>query len=122
MKAIHYDVEGDILTVTFAETRSRKHTGIELTENIVLYYEPDTESPLQLVLIGYRAMARASARRALPLTLLNRLPASRRDLMLRLLRRPSVAYFLRLVENGRRARIAGKLGDIFIPEALKAVA
>ena len=31
MKTIHYDVEGDILTVTFAETRSRKHTGIELT-------------------------------------------------------------------------------------------
>ena len=122
MKAIRYDVEGDILTVTFAETSSRQHTGIELTENIVLYYEPDTESPLQLILIGYRAMVKASARRALPLTRLNRLPAARRDLMLRLLRRHPVAYFLRLVENGQRARVAGKLGDIFIPEALKAVA
>jgi len=116
MKAIRYDVEGDILTVTFAETSSRQHTGIELTENIVLYYEPDTESPLQLILIGYRAMVKASARRALPLTRLNRLPAARRDLMLRLLRRRPVAYFLRLVENGYRARVAGKLGDIFLGE------
>jgi len=122
MKAIHYDVEGDILTVTFAETGSRKHTGVELTENIVLYYEPDTESPLQLILIGYRTMAKASARRALPLTRLNRLPAARRDPMLRLLRRRPLAYFLRLVENGHRTRVAGKLGDIFIPEAVKAVA
>ena len=122
MKAIHYDVEGDILTVSFAETGSRNHTGVELTENIVLYYEPDTESPLQLILIGYRAMVRASSSRALPLTRLNRLPAARRDLILRLLRRRPVAYFLRLVENGHRARVAGKLGDIFIPEALKAVA
>lgn len=122
MKAIHYDLEGDILTVTFGKSGSRKNTGVELTDNIVIYYEPETELPLQLILIGYRAMRKASTRRAIPLTGLSRLPDARRDLILRLLRRLPVAYFLRLVENGHRARVAGRLGDIFVPDALRAVA
>jgi len=121
VKAIHYDVEGDILTVTFAETGSRKHTGTELTENIVFYYETEADMPLQLILVGYRAMVKSSARRALPLTRLNQLPAARRNLILRLLRCPPVSYFLRVVESGQGARAAGRLGDIFIPEALQAV-
>ena len=40
MKVIHYDAEGDILSVTFAETGEQLHTGVELTDNIVLYYDP----------------------------------------------------------------------------------
>jgi uncharacterized protein YuzE len=36
MKAIHYDTEGDILSVTFTETGEQPHTGVELVDNIVL--------------------------------------------------------------------------------------
>ena len=49
MKAIHYDAEGDILCVTFAEASDQMHTGIELADNIVLYYNPETGKPLQLI-------------------------------------------------------------------------
>jgi hypothetical protein len=29
MKSIHYDAEGDILSVTFVEAEGQKHTGVE---------------------------------------------------------------------------------------------
>ena len=61
MKAIHYDAEGDILSVTFSESNEQMHTGIELSDNIVLYYNPDTGKPLQLILVSYRALLQASA-------------------------------------------------------------
>jgi hypothetical protein len=56
MKAIHYDAEGDILTVTFSDVTEQKHTGIELSDNLVLYYNPETEQPLQLIVISYQAL------------------------------------------------------------------
>ncbi len=52
MKAIHYDAEGDILSVTFAEAGSEPQTGVELSDNIVLYYNPETAEPLKLIMIS----------------------------------------------------------------------
>lgn len=51
MKAIHYDAEGDILSVTFAEANGRNHTGVELSDNIVLCLDAETGRPYQLVLV-----------------------------------------------------------------------
>jgi hypothetical protein len=48
MKAIYYDAEGDILSVTFAEAGGRKHAGIELSDNIVLYYNPGKRKTAQI--------------------------------------------------------------------------
>lgn len=62
MKSIHYDVEGDILSVTFVEAAGQKHTGIELMDQIVLYYNPDTARPLQLVVLSYQVLLQASRR------------------------------------------------------------
>ena len=53
MRNIYYDVEGDILSVTFVEVEDQ-HTGIELSDNIVLYFNPDTEQPIKLLLLSYR--------------------------------------------------------------------
>ena len=39
MKAIHYDTEGDILSITFSEANGHGHTGVELSDNIVLYLQ-----------------------------------------------------------------------------------
>jgi hypothetical protein len=54
-------VEGDILSVTFSETTGQKQTGIELSDNIILYYNPQTEKPLKLILLNYQALLQASA-------------------------------------------------------------
>ena len=63
MKAIHYDAEGDILSVTFSEAAEQKHKGIELSDNIVLYYDPETEKPLKLILESvYKGEAGANRR------------------------------------------------------------
>ena len=53
MKAIHYDAEGDILTVTFSDGQRHNQQGIELSENIVLYYDPTTKEPIALILLSY---------------------------------------------------------------------
>ena len=78
MKTIHYDAEGDILSVTFAESSHEAHTGIVLADNIVLYYNPETGQPLELILVSYQAMVRASERRPILLDGLARHSAPRR--------------------------------------------
>jgi hypothetical protein len=38
MKELYYDAEGDILTVNFGDA-SKKHAGLEINDNIVLYFD-----------------------------------------------------------------------------------
>jgi hypothetical protein len=66
MKYIHYDAEGDILSVTFAESKGQTHKGVELSDNIVFYYNPETRKPLGLVLLSYRALLQASTLTPIP--------------------------------------------------------
>lgn len=61
MKAIHYDAEGDILSITFSEAKTQTQSGIELSDNIVLYYNPETAEPLELILVSYQAMVHVRA-------------------------------------------------------------
>lgn len=74
MKAIHYDAEGDILSVTFADANEHPQTGVELTDNIVLYYNPETAKPIKLMLLSYQAMLRASVRSPILLDGLHQTP------------------------------------------------
>ena len=67
MRGIHYDAEGDILSVVFAESSHAGHTGIELADNIVLYYNPETDQPPELILVSYQALVRASEQRPIRL-------------------------------------------------------
>lgn len=97
MKAIHYDSEGDILCVTFAESEGQKQTGLELSDNIVLYYNPNTKMPLKLVLLSYRALLRASTQAPILLTGLTRAPAEVQTTITALLKGEPLAAFMHVV-------------------------
>jgi hypothetical protein len=122
MKCIHYDAEGDILSITFAEVEGKTHTGIELSDNIVFYYSPKTKEPLKLVLISYRALAQASAQVPLRLEGLARAPAQVREAVVSSLQRAPVVGFFRLVEAQGKEPPTSWLNEIFTPAALQAVA
>jgi len=119
MKAIHYDTEGDILSVTFAESEAQPHAGVELTENIVLYYNPKTQQPLKLIIVSYQAMVRASAHTPLTLDTLSRAPAPVQALAMTLLRRAPLTAFFQVTEPPESTSLAGRLREIFAPSALQ---
>lgn len=50
MARIEYDKEGDVLEVFFADGSGR---GLELADEIVLRYEPETGNPLSLMLLTF---------------------------------------------------------------------
>ncbi len=122
MKSIHYDSEGDILTVTFAHAEDQPMRGVELNDNIVLYYNSKTKEPIELILVSYQAMLKASAHKPLRLAGLQLLPASVRMAVLRIIRRAPVSNFLKLVEARGRQVPASFPAEIFTSSALKAVA
>ncbi len=120
MKNIHYDVKGDILSVTFTEAEDQPHSGIELMDNIVLYFNPQTMQPIKLILLSYRRMLEASAGQPIPLDGLADLPVDRRQMVLRIVSRPPVKNFLD-VEDTKEAVPVARLVSIFEPAALEPV-
>ena len=122
MKAIHYDTDGDILSVTFADATVNKHTGIELTDNIILYFNPDTEEPLRLILLSYQAMLKASAKAPILLDGLQELPAKVQSVIIGLLQRAPLTAFLQLDDASGKTRLAGRLHEVFTPSTLQMVA
>ncbi len=118
MKAIHYDTEGDILSVTFAEIEEQPHTGVELADNIVLYYNPKTQQPLKLIVVSYQAMVRTSVHTPLALDTLSHAPASVQATVMALLRRAPLTAFFQVVEQASTPP-AGRLREIFAPSALQ---
>ena len=122
MKAIHYDAEGDILSVTFAESSNQVHTGIELADNIVLYYNPDTGKPIQLVLVSYQAMVRASEQTPILLDGLAKAPAKARAALVALLQHAPLNAFLQVIDTRGKTTPTGRLFEIFTPTTLQTVA
>ena len=122
MKAINYDAEGDILSVTFSETKEQSHTGVELTDNIVLYFNPETEQPLALILSSYQAMMQASAQTPLSLDGLAEIPAALQTTILNLLQSAPLTGFLQLVEMPIKTPPTGRLHQVFSPTTLQTVA
>ncbi|MFN8492017.1 MAG: hypothetical protein U0350_30730 [Caldilineaceae bacterium] len=121
MKAIHYDAEGDILSVTFAEAGEQAHAGVELTDNIVLYYNPDTEKPLKLILVSYQAMLRASEQSPILLDGLAQAPAKVRKTILYLLQQSPLTTFIQVEEGRAHATPTSRLHEIFAPTTLQSV-
>jgi hypothetical protein len=121
MKAIHYDAEGDILSVTFAEAGEQKHTGIELSDNIVLYYNPETEKPLKLILVSYQAMLRASVQTPILLDGLAQAPIKVQKTILDLLQHAPLTAFFQLEEGYGKAAPTSRLHEIFAPTTLQTV-
>ncbi len=121
MKAIHYDAEGDILSVTFSEAADQKQIGIELSDNIILYYNPETEKPLQLILLSYQALLQASAQTPILLDGLIQAPAKVQATVLALLRRAPLTAFLQIGETRGKAIPTSRLQEIFTPTMLHMV-
>jgi hypothetical protein len=121
MKNIQYDAEGDILSVTFVEAENQPHTGVELSDNIVLYFNPETEQPIKLILTSYQRMAEVSRRHPISLCGLGELPDSMRSQVLGIVARPPVANFVHLVRS-QNATPASRLDQIFTPTTLQALA
>jgi hypothetical protein len=121
MKAIHYDAEGDILSVTFAEAGEQQHTGIELSDNIVLYYNPETAKPLKLILVSYQAMLQASVQAPLQLDGLARTPTTVQKTILQLLQHAPLTAFIQLEAEPDQAIPTSRLHEIFAPTTLQTV-
>ncbi|MEA3352088.1 MAG: hypothetical protein U9Q82_15900 [Chloroflexota bacterium] len=122
MKAIHYDAEGDILSVTFAETQEQRHTGLELSDNIVLYYNPETEKPLKLVLLSYSALLQTSAETPILLDGLARAPVNVQATVIALLQRTPLTVFMQTVESHGQTPLTSQLYNIFTPNAVQTIA
>jgi hypothetical protein len=122
MKSINYDAEGDILSVTFTETKEQKQTGVELTDNIVLYFNPETEQPLALILSSYQAMMEASTQTPLLLDGLAEIPSALQAIILKLLQRAPLSGFLQLIDVPAAAPPTSKLQEVFSPAILQTVA
>ena len=120
MKYIHYDAEGDILSVTFADSEGQTHTGVELSDNIVFYYNPETRKPLGLVLLSYRALLQASTLTPIPLEGLAHAPFKVQQIVIPLLQRAPVTSFFQLVEAPGVQ--TSRLSKVFTPALLQAVA
>lgn len=122
MKAIHYDAEGDILSVTFTAVEGQRHTGLELSDNIVLYYNPETEKPLKLVLLSYRALLQASSQTPILLDGLALAPVRAQKTVTALLQRAPLTAFLQVVKTKDQTSLTSRLHEIFTPSALEMVA
>ena len=97
-----YDREGDILSLFFDDVKRQRNTGVELNDNIVLYFNPDTEEALCLIIIDYSKMIARTGRgklKAFPLSGLSQLPPEVRATVLRILRSAPVNEFLVIEET-----------------------
>ncbi len=109
MKAIHYDMEGDILSVTFTEAKEQKHIGVELSDNIVFYYNPETKMPLKLLLLSYRALLQTSTRTPILLDGLTQAPVEVQAIIIALLKREPLTAFIQIIESHGQTTLTGRL-------------
>jgi hypothetical protein len=121
MKAIHYDAEGDILSVTFSDNEL-KQTGIELSDNLVLYYNPETGQPLKLIVISYQALLQASVQAPVPLDGLADAPMKIQTTVITLLGHAPLNAFLHLIKTPDNTPPAIQLHAVFTPDTLQTVA
>ena len=121
MKAIHYDAEGDILSITFSDATEQPQKGVELSDNIVLYYNPDTEKPLQLILVSYQAMLQASQQTPITLDGLAEAPANVQTTVAALLQQTPLTAFFQLVGTQGKRPLTSRLQEIFTPSMLQMV-
>lgn len=100
MKDIHYDAEGDILTVNFLATTEKphieKHVGFEIANNVVFYFDPINEKPLEVILISYSRLVKYTRHSPLKLKRLSKYPKSLRRIVFKLIQQPPVSNFLEL--------------------------
>ena len=94
---IEYDREGDVLDLLFAKGSG---CDIELTDEIVLRYDPKNNNPLSLIFVSFSHLTRRVPTEYGPesfrLTGVERLPPERRDIVMRILTEAPVNRYLRI--------------------------
>jgi uncharacterized protein YuzE len=93
---VHYDVEGDILYISF---RPWEHAmGINLTEHILLRLHPETREAIGLTLLDFSVLVQPTevGPRSFPLIGLNDLPDTLRQTVITLLITPPVNRFVKV--------------------------
>lgn len=121
MKAIHYDTEGDILSVTFTEAKEQKHIGLELSDNIVFYYNPEIKIALRLLLLSYRALLQTSTQAPILLDGLSQAPVEVQATVTALLKCEPLTAFIQVIEARDQTLLTGRLHEIFTPTTLQTV-
>jgi hypothetical protein len=108
MKEIHYDAEGDILTVNFLKTtaekpRIEKRVGFEIARNIVFYFDTVNEKPLEMIVISYSRLVKYTCPNPLPLKKLSKHPKRLQRLVHKVLQQAPVSNFLELKASNKGA-------------------
>jgi len=120
MRNFYYDAEGDILTVTFSEAPKEEATGIELHENVVLYFIPDQGKVLELILISYGAMLKNP--NPLRLEALTKLQPDWQQNILNILQKEPANNFLHIEKKDSTLTPLLYIQKVFDPEIMKAAA
>ena len=94
--SIHYEYDeiGDVLDIYFGE--NRRAWTIELTENIMISIDRQTEEAVSLTLLDFTELIRPTpvGPQSFPLTGLDDIPADERDLVIKVLTTPPVSDLL----------------------------
>jgi hypothetical protein len=120
MRNFYYDAEGDILTVTFSEAPKDEATGIELHENVVLYFIPDQGKVLELILISYGAILKDQ--HPLRLEALTKLQPVWQQKILNILQKEPANHFLHIEKRDAAPIPVLYIKKVFDPEIMKAAA
>ncbi|MCI0613847.1 hypothetical protein L0244_12755 [bacterium] len=123
MKAIHYDAEGDILTVNFLKTtaarrRVKEHVGFEIANNIVLYFDPVNEKPLEIIFLSYSRLVEYTRCTPLKLDMLASYPKRLQRTVLKLIQQPPVSNFLELKTSDTEAYQAVRVKNLVLRPAI----
>lgn len=94
--SIRYDEEGDILYISFRP--GQKAMGVNLTEHILLRFDPETKEAVGLTLLDYSRLVRPTevGPRSFPVSGLDQLSAELRQTVITLLTTPPVNRFLKV--------------------------
>jgi len=120
MRNFYYDAEGDILTVNFSEEPKKEATGIELHENIVLYFIPDQEKVLELILISYNSLLKNP--QPLRLEALTELQPDWQQTILHILQKEPANNFLHIEKKDATSIPVLYIKKVFDPEIMKTAA
>jgi len=86
-----------------------------------LYYNPDTEKPLKLILLSYQALLEASTQAPILLDGLAQAPVKVQATVTALLQRAPLTAFLQLAGTPGKTPLTSRLHEIFTPDTLQTV-
>lgn len=118
---IEYDREGDILEIFFAEGAGR---GLDLTDEIVLRYDPQSGRPLSLIFLTFSKLMQPTeyGPESFYLHRLQRLSVAERNQVMHILTSPPVNHYLRVSALAQPRQANAFAPIVYVRQQLAAVA